>query len=242
MLPTSRRELLQWVGASAAGSSLLGMTGQIALGAEGMEVVEYTLPPLPYAYDALEPAIDEKTLRIHHGKHHAGYVKGLNATLLKLEAARKAGDMSLIQSLSRALAFHGSGVILHSLYFQNLAPQSSEPEGGLASAIDKQFGGKDKLCMQLEAATAKVAGSGWGMLALEPFGKRLIVLQIEKHENQMVCGAIPLLLIDVWEHAYYVKYQNRRADYIKAVMKHINWSEVSSRFRAACRALEAANI
>ena len=235
MEPSSRREVLKLAGVSAAGAALLGLPAAPALGAAADAPKAYALPKLPYAYDALEPDIDAKTLRIHHGKHHAGYVKGLNATLAALAAARKSGDYSAIQALSRALAFHGSGHVLHTLYFANLASDPAGPDGPLAEAIEKNFGGLEPMSAQLVAATTKVAGSGWGMLAYEPLGNRLIVLQIEKHENQMVCGAIPLLLIDVWEHAYYVKYQNRRADYVKAVMKHINWEVVADRYEKATR-------
>jgi Fe-Mn family superoxide dismutase len=123
--------------------------------------------------------------------------------------------------------------VFHTLYFANLAPKSAAPEGALLKEINADFGGLDALKAHLAAATAKVAGSGWGMLAYEPIGRRLMVLQIEKHENQMLCGAVPLLLVDVWEHAYYLKYQNRRGDYIDAIMNVINWDEVARRFEAA---------
>ncbi|KPL08099.1 superoxide dismutase [candidate division BRC1 bacterium SM23_51] len=199
----------------------------------GGSTVEYTLPPLPYAVDALEPHLDARTLTIHHDKHHAGYVRGLNATLAKLEEARAKSDFGQVQALSGALAFHGSGHVLHTLYFANLHPKPNPPRGELLTAIKTQFGSVDALVAHLSAATAQVAGSGWGMLAFEPVGKRLVVLQIEKHENQMLCGAVPLLLIDVWEHAYYLQYQNRRSDYIKAITNVIHWDEVSRRFAQA---------
>ncbi|MBN1345564.1 MAG: superoxide dismutase [Phycisphaerae bacterium] len=219
-----------WAGASAAGVATIGAPGGVALAAGAAGTKEYTLPPLPYEYNALEPVLDEKTMRIHHDKHHAGYVKGLNATLQKLEAARKAGDFSAVQALSRALAFHGSGHVLHSLYWENLNPEPSKPGGALHHAINDQFGGFETMTAQLAAATNTVAGSGWGLLAYEPLGKRLLILQIEKHENQMFCGATPILVIDVWEHAYYLKYQNMRADYVKALMKHVNWDVVTKRY------------
>jgi Fe-Mn family superoxide dismutase len=232
---SSRRDLLKLAGVSAVGAVVVGWPPQAAFAAAMGEIKEYTLPPLPYPYDGLEPVLDERTLRIHHDKHHAGYIKGLNATLAKLDAARKAGDFSNIQALCRSLAFNGSGHILHSLYWTNLHPQPDKPDGVLLDAINGQFGSCDKLCAELAAATNGVAGSGWGMLAFEPVGGRLLVLQIEKHENQMAAGAIPLLVIDVWEHAYYLKYQNMRADYTKAIMKLINWAEVGRRFTAACK-------
>jgi Fe-Mn family superoxide dismutase len=194
---------------------------------------EYTLPDLPYAVDALEPHLDGEILAIHHDKHHAGYVRGLNAALSKLEEARAGGDYAAIQALSRATAFHGSGHVLHTLYFGNLTPKPVKPGGALARTIGAQFGGVEALLAQLTAATSKVAGSGWGMLAYEPMGDRLVVLQIEKHENQMLCGAVPLLVIDVWEHAYYLQYQHRRADYVNAMTNVIHWGEVEARLSQA---------
>jgi len=230
----SRREMFKWAGASAAGAAVLGPSAQVSRAAAAGPA-PYTLPDLPYACNALAPVIDERTLRIHHDRHHAGYVRGLNAALGRLNAARGSGDMASIQALSQALAFHGSGHVLHTLYFANLSPRATQPTAPLTRAIVGQFGSLRSLTTQLAAATATVAGSGWGMLAFEPIGRRLFVLQIEKHENQMVCGAIPLLVIDVWEHAYYLHYQNRRTDYIKAIMTRIHWAEVGRRFGAALR-------
>lgn len=235
MATPSRRELLKLAGTSAAGAAVFGLPAQVVAEESDCWSMPIKLPDLPYPYDALEPVLDEKTLRIHHGKHHAGYVNGLNATLDKLEAARKAGDYAAIQGLSRALAFHGSGHVLHTLYFANLTPKPDKPAGKLLSAIKKSFGSVETMTAQLTAATIQVAGSGWGMLATAPMSSRLLILQIEKHENQMVCGAIPLLLIDVWEHAYYVKYQNMRADYVKGIANLINWAEVGKRFEVACK-------
>jgi len=194
---------------------------------------EYKLPALPYAPDALEPHIDARTVSIHHDKHHAAYVTGLNGALAKLEEARKKGDFADVQHLSRLVAFHGSGHLLHTLYFANLGPKGGEPSGALSEAITGQFGSVDNMKGQLTAACNSAAGSGWGMLACEPVGGRLLVIQVEKHENQIVVGAIPLLVIDVWEHAYYLKYQNLRADYVKAIWNVINWKEVEKRFNAA---------
>ncbi len=193
----------------------------------------YTLPDLPYAPTALEPYLDAKTLTIHHGKHHAGYVKNLNKTLGKLEKARRRGEYGEIQNLSRLLAFHGSGHMLHTLYFGNLTPTPSAPRGALLQAINAGFGSLRALTGELRSAAKRVAGSGWGILAYEPLGRRLLVLQIEKHENQMFLGAIPILALDVWEHAYYLEYRNNRGDYLDAIMRLINWTEVGKRFDTA---------
>lgn len=235
MATFTRSELFKMAGASFVGASAIGVSMPRAASAAAGGG-EYTLPPLPYAADALEPHIDAKTLTIHHDKHHAGYVRGLNGTLAKLADAQKAGDFAQIQSLCRALGFHGSGHLLHTLYFGGLSPKSKPPSGALLRAINKDFGSVDTLQAQLAAASKTVAGSGWGALAYEPLGKRLIVLQIEKHENQVFCGTMPLLVIDVWEHAYYVKYQNLRGDYVTAVMNIINWDEIAQRYDAAVKA------
>jgi len=196
-------------------------------------VKEYSLPPLPYDYDALEPHLDEMTLRIHHDKHHAGYVKGLNAALEGLEKARKSGDFGSIRSLSRSLAYNGAGHVLHTLYFDNLSPKPKKPTGALKDAIKAQYGSLDKLVDEFKAASAKVAASGWGLLCHEPMSGRLLILQVEKHENQIIPGVVPVLSIDVWEHAYYVKYQNKRGEYLDNIMQVVDWGVVSDRYNAA---------
>ncbi len=195
----------------------------------------YTLPPLPYAYNALEPAIDEQTMRLHHDKHHAGYVRGLNKALDHLDAIRSGSeDTSLIKHWSRELAFHGSGHRNHSIFWNSMTPDSgSKPEGAFADAIKASFGSLDAMLAQFNAASKSVEGSGWGWLVYEPTARKLLVMQSEKHQNLTIWGVVPLMGIDVWEHAYYLKYQNRRADYIAAFTTIINWAGVSQRFAAA---------
>jgi Fe-Mn family superoxide dismutase len=191
---------------------------------------ECILPPLPYPYDALEPHIDKQTLTIHHDRHHAGYVKKFNSALRKLVEARDAGDFSLIKHWSKELAFHGSGHVLHSLYWGNMSPQTAEPSGGFMAAINRSFGGFKQFQEQFMAASNSVEGSGWGVLAHEPYRGYLLVLQAEKHQDLGLWGVHPLLVCDVWEHAYYLTYQNRRDEYIKNFMKIINWKEVERRY------------
>ncbi len=231
---TTRRDLLKWMGVSAGATMLgVGSTGSpIAEAAEG-GVVPYKLPELPYATDALEPVLDAQTLTLHSTKHHAAYVAGLNTALDKLDAACKKGDYATAQAISRAIAFHGSGHVLHTLYFANLTAKPAAPAGALLDAIKSQFGSVDTLKACLTEVCISTAGSGWGVLAYEPVGGRLLPLQVEKHENQIVAGAVPLLVVDVWEHAYYLKYQNKRADYVKAIMNILHWEEVGRRFDAA---------
>ncbi|MBN1680386.1 MAG: superoxide dismutase [Anaerolineae bacterium] len=198
---------------------------------------KYELPPLPYAYDALEPYIDEQTMRLHHDKHHLGYVNGLNSALEKLEAARESGDFALVKHLSREAAFHGSGHLLHSVFWPNMAPEGNggggEPTGELAEQINKDFGSFANMKAQFSAASNAVEGSGWGLLVWEPVGGQLEVLQSEKHHNLTQWGVVPLLVLDVWEHAYYLKYQNARAKYVEAWWNVVNWADVAERFKAA---------
>jgi Fe-Mn family superoxide dismutase len=191
---------------------------------------EHQLAPLPYNYDALEPVIDAETLRLHHGKHHAAYVNGLNKAEKMLAEARQSGDFNLIKHWERELAFHGSGHILHALFWTNLIPNGSLLEGRLAEAINAEFGTFDKFKAQMIAATNTVEGSGWGILAYQTIFKKLTILQTEKHQDLTLWGAIPLLVIDVWEHAYYLKYQNRRNEFIENVFKIIHWKEVAHRY------------
>jgi Fe-Mn family superoxide dismutase len=196
--------------------------------------VAYTLPELPYDYAALEPYIAGEIIELHHDKHHAAYVKGANTTLEKLAEARDKGEYGSIGGLEKSLAFNLSGHILHSIYWQNLSPDGGgKPEGDLASAVDEQFGSFDHLRDHLTHATTTVQGSGWGALAWEPAGGRLIVEQIHDHQSNLSQGAIPLLVIDIWEHAFYLQYKNVKADYVEAVWNIVNWPDVARRFDAA---------
>jgi len=231
MLNASGRDPWGWFGRFGPGAVVLGWAGEASGGGP-----PYTLPELPYPVDALEPVLDANTLTIHSTKHHAAYVTGLNTALAKWDEACKKGDYGAAQALARAVAFHGSGHLLHTLYFANLHPKPAPPSGALLQAINGQFGSVETFKAALTEVTNTVAGSGWGMLAYEPVGRRLLLLGIEKHENQMVCGAVPLLLIDVWEHAYYLKYQNKRPDYTKAILNVIHWDEVGRRFDRARKA------
>ncbi len=194
----------------------------------------YELPKLPYAFNALAPEIDEKIVQIHYEKHHAAYVKGLNAALQKLEEARAKNDYALIKALSRDVAFHGSGHVLHTLYWNSMKPGGAgDPTGHLLSAIEHSFGSYAALKAQFLAAAKEVEASGWAVLAREPMADRLLVLQCEKHQNLTVWGVQPLMVCDVWEHAYYLQYQKRRADYVDAFYKLIDWPAAARRYEAA---------
>ncbi len=200
----------------------------------------YALPPLPYAYDALLPSIDEQTMHLHHDIHFAGYMKGLNAALAKLADLRTANDYPQIQYWENQLAFNGSGYFLHNVFFQNLAPAgSTKPATDLQFALAKDFASFESFQAQFTAAATAVEASGWAILAWQPFGQKAVILQAEKHQNLAQQSAIPVLALDVWEHAYYLKYQNKRADYIKAWWNVVNWDNVALRL-AAARQLGAA--
>lgn len=194
----------------------------------------YTLPRLPYAYDALEPHISRRLLELHHDQHHGAYVKNANATLAELEKARDANDAARLPALERALAFNLSGHILHSMFWQNMRPQGGgRPQGDLSASIDRDFGGFDKFKRQLVTVATSVTGSGWAALVWEPAGGRLAIVQIHDHQSDTVQGSIPLLVLDAWEHAYYLQYENRKAEFFEAVWNVWNWRDVSTRFDAA---------
>lgn len=187
----------------------------------------HVLPELPYAYDALEPYYDEQTLHIHHDIHHKAYVDGLNNAEQKLLEAREKNDFSLIKHWEKELAFHGSGHILHSMFWENMKPGGSKvPSGKLDHLINQSFGSFDSFKKQFTAAAVAVEGSGWTMLCYNPGFNKLQILQIEKHQNLTLWGVIPALVVDVWEHAYYLKYQNKRAAYIEAWWNLVNWDDV----------------
>jgi Fe-Mn family superoxide dismutase len=194
----------------------------------------HELPPLPYDYNALEPHIDEQTMRLHHDKHHAAYVAGLNTAEEKLAAARQSGDFGAIAALERAVAFHGCGHINHCIFWQNMGPKGGgEPGGALSDQIAKDFGDFAKFKQQFTSAATTVEGNGWGALAWNPFLGKLYTLGMLNHQNLSLTGSIPLLMLDIWEHAFYLKYQNKKADYVTAWWNVVNWDDVSGRFEKA---------
>jgi Fe-Mn family superoxide dismutase len=196
----------------------------------------YELPPLGYDYAALEPHYSARVLELHHDKHHKAYVDGVNSTLEKLAAARSSDDLSAIVGLEKTLAFNLSGHVLHTLFWKNLSPDGGDrPEGELAAAIDEHFGSFDAFKNQLTQSAATVQGSGWGALSWEPLGERLFIEQIYDHQGNVGQGGVPLLVIDAWEHAYYLQYENRRPDYVKAIWNVLDWTDVARRFERAGR-------
>jgi superoxide dismutase, Fe-Mn family len=193
--------------------------------------MKHELPDLPYGYDALEPHYEERTLRLHHGAHHKAYVDGLNNAEAKLREAREKGDFALVKHWERELAFHGSGHILHSIFWENMAPGAGGPAvGAIAAQIDADFGSFAAFKAQFTAAAAVVEGSGWAVLAWNPIFGKLDIFTAEKHQNLTQWGVYPLLVLDVWEHAYYLQYQNKRPAFIEAWWNLVNWENVNLRF------------
>jgi Fe-Mn family superoxide dismutase len=194
----------------------------------------YTLPDLPYDPGALEPHLSARILELHHDKHHATYVKGANTALERLDEVRASGDFATITMLERNLAFNLSGHVLHSVLWTNLSPDGGgEPTGALASAIDEHLGGFDRFRAQMTEAATTIQGSGWALASWEPMAGRLVVQQVHDHQGQHGQGTVPLLAIDAWEHAYYLQYENRKADYLDAIWNVVHWADVERRLEAA---------
>ena len=194
----------------------------------------YTLPELPYDYAALEPHISGKIMQLHHDKHHQAYVTGANNALEQLAAARDAEDLSAVNKLSKDLAFNVGGHVNHTIFWNNLSPEGGErPEGELAAAIDEFFGSFEKFQAHFTATALGVQGSGWAVLAWDVLGQRPNIVQLFDQQGNLPAGTIPLLMLDVWEHAYYLDYLNVRADYVKAFWNIANWQDVAQRFETA---------
>lgn len=205
---------------------------------EPVPIGGHTLPPLPYAYDALEPHLDAESVRIHHSILHKNYVEGLNTAEKELAEARQTGSFDLVKHWERELAFNGAGHYLHTVYFFGMSPEGGgRPSGELAAQITNDFGSYDAFHRHFSSAAEKVEGSGWAHLVWSPRSQRLQILQAEKHQNLTQWDDIPLLSIDVWEHSYYLKYKNERANYIEAWFEVVNWPYAAERYHAA-RALK----
>jgi Fe-Mn family superoxide dismutase len=227
-------------GLLASAQPLIAETGDGTTGGNSLPVTTgagfkdgaYVLLPLPYGYDALEPTIDAETMRLHHDKHHKAYVDGLNKSikeLAALDAAGGPGNPPLLSGLQEDLSFNAGGHLLHTLFWSIMAPKTGgEPPTALADALTRDFGSVDAFRTRFSHVAAGVKGSGWAVLAYEPLGDRLMVLQVKQHDLQLAPGAVPLLPLDVWEHAYYLKYHNVRADYIKSWWNVVNWPAVEA--------------
>lgn len=199
--------------------------------------MSYTLPELDYDYSELEPFISAEIMEIHHKKHHNTYITNLNAALEKMQSCEEKNDLPGMIALESALRFNGGGHINHSLFWKNLAPASKGggnlEDGPLKKAIEAQFGSLETLINDFTAQTVPIQGSGWGWLGYHKDSDQLALATCANQDPLVMQGLIPLLGIDVWEHAYYLQYKNVRPDYVKAIWNIINWKEVERRYTAA---------
>ncbi|WP_251555435.1 superoxide dismutase [Neobacillus muris] len=194
----------------------------------------HTLPELPYAYNELEPYISEEIMRLHHDKHHRSYVNGLNKAEQSLKKARETQDYSLIKHWSRELAFHGSGHYLHSIFWNNMNPNGGgQPKGVLQGEMNRYFGSTYAFKKQFSEAAKQVEGAGWALLVWSPMAGHLEILQSERHMLLTQWSVVPLLVLDVWEHAYYLQYKNNRADYVDNFWNIVYWHDVEMRLEKA---------
>ncbi|KAK3948747.1 superoxide dismutase [Pseudoneurospora amorphoporcata] len=195
-----------------------------------------TLPDLQYDYGALEPYISSKIMELHHSKHHQTYVNGLNSALTTIAEAESKGDFTKATSVAPVLNFHGGGHLNHTLFWENLAPASREgggnPDGALGKAIATEFGSFESFVKQMNAALAGIQGSGWAWLAKDKAANGKLALITRANQDPVTGNLVPLLGIDAWEHAYYLQYENRKAEYFEAIWNVINWKTVAKRFEA----------
>jgi len=204
----------------------------------------YTLPELPYDYAALEPHISTRILQLHHDKHHATYVKTANETLEQLaDLQSHDGDVMTLRALEKSLAFNVSGHLLHAALWTSMGPGGpGQPDGELRASIDDAFGSFESLRKQLNGAVTSLQGSGWAALVWEPLAGRLLVEQIYDHQSNMTPGNMPLFVIDGWEHAYYLQYENDKAKYLEGFWQVADWEHAARRFQAAREVPQMAGI
>jgi len=197
-------------------------------------MADYTLPELAYDYSALAPHISATIMELHHSKHHQAYVTGANTALAQLAEARDKGDLTYVNKLEKDLSFNLGGHVNHSIFWTNLSPDGGDkPTGDLESAINDEFGSFDKFTAHFTATAMGVQGSGWAVLAWDSIGQRLIIVQFFDQQGNLPAGIVPILMLDVWEHAYYLDYKNVRADYVKAFWNIANWENAQKRFTVA---------
>ncbi|MFJ2978062.1 superoxide dismutase [Curtobacterium sp. NPDC087082] len=196
-------------------------------------MAEYTLPELPYDYAALEPHISGKIMQLHHDKHHQTYVTGANTALEQLAEARESGNLTNVNKLEKDLAFNLGGHVNHSIFWTNLGPDTKVPEGELAAAIDEFFGSFEKFQAQFTAVATGIQGSGWSVLAWDTVGQKLTTFQLFDQQANVPFGLVPIFMLDMWEHAFYLDYLNVKADYVKAVWNIVDWENVAARFANA---------
>ncbi|MGE7764699.1 superoxide dismutase [Peribacillus sp. NPDC096540] len=201
---------------------------------QSVAIGKHTLPPLPYAYNALEPTISEEIMYLHHDKHHQTYVDGLNKAELMMKKARETKDYSLLKHWEKEAAFHGSGHYLHSIFWEGMIPRGGgQPKGDLLKQIEKDFGSFAAFKNHFSEAAKQVEGVGWAILVWVPRARKLEILQSELHMILTQWDTIPVLVLDVWEHAYYLQYKNNRASYVDKWWDVVNWPQTALRFTEA---------
>ncbi|WP_129664466.1 superoxide dismutase [Phytoactinopolyspora endophytica] len=194
----------------------------------------YSLPDLPYDYGALEPHIAGQIMELHHSKHHQTYVNGTNTALEQMEEARAANKLDTVNQLQKNLAFNLAGHVNHTVFWNNMSPEGGDkPDGELGAAVDEFFGSFDGFRAHFTAAALGIQGSGWSILAWESIGQRLVIEQLYDHQGNLAVGTVPLLMLDMWEHAFYLQYKNVKPDYVAAFWNIVNWGDVAERFTSA---------
>ena len=196
---------------------------------------EFVQNPLPYSESYLEPHMDQETLHLHYTFHHSAAVKGANKDMSMIQQSVSQNNLETVDFWTKKLSYHLSSHILHSIFWTNLSNKTSSPQGDLLKRIEKEFGSYDKLKLYLAKTAKDVDGSGWGILGYQPYVDKLTVLQCENHEKLTLWGVVPLLVIDVWEHAYYLKYRNKRADFVDNLFHLLNWDNASERLNIALK-------
>jgi Fe-Mn family superoxide dismutase len=197
-------------------------------------MTKYVLPDLSYDYGALEPNISGRIMELHHDKHHLAYVNGANAALDALAEARDKNDLTMVNKFQKDLAFNLAGHVNHAVFWKNMSPEGGDkPTGELAAAIDEFFGSFDAFRAHFTASALGIQGSGWSILVWDILGQKLIIEQLYDHQGNLAVGSIPLLMLDMWEHAFYLDYQNVKPEYVKAFWNIVNWADVQARFDAA---------
>lgn len=209
-----------------------------------MTLPQQKLPDLPYDYSALEPVISAEIMELHHKKHHNAYVTNVNKALEQLAELEKKNDLAGVIALQSAIKFNGGGHVNHSIFWTNLTPVklATPPQGELLTAINRDFGSLQQLTEQLSNKSVAIQGSGWGWLGYCKQSKRLMTTTCSNQDPCSTTGLIPLLGIDVWEHAYYLQYKNVRPDYVKAIWQIINWKNVAERYAVASERMAMASV
>ncbi len=223
-----------------AGASILPATSVFAqnLESNGIDKLtdangQFILQPLPYSNNYLEPYMDEETTHLHYTFHHGGAVKAANTDMEMIRKAMDSKNYESVDYWTKKLSFHFSSHVLHSIFWTNLNNKKTNPTGQLLKDIEKDFGSYERLKTFISHTAKNVDGAGWGILGYQPYSRKLTILQCENHEKLTQWGVVPLLVIDVWEHAYYLKYKNKRADFVDALFNIINWDNVAERLETA---------